>query len=341
MKIAIHHREGSFSERWIEYCEKENIQFKIVNCYDSNIIEQLKDCDALMWHHSHGNYKDLIFAKELLFALEHTGIKTFPNFNTGWHFDDKVGQKYLLEANKLPFINSYIFYDKKTAIHWANSTIFPKVFKLRGGAGSTNVKLVNTKKECNKLIKKAFNGKGNNEFNTYQAIKDYFGKFRETKQLSYIVKAIGVTFLKPNARKLLNKDIGYVYFQDFIPKNYSDTRVIVIGNRAFAIKRLVRENDFRASGSGKIIYDKNEINLSCVNLSFHVAQKIKSHCIAIDFVFNDNNNPLIIEISYGFSADAYKKCPGYWDTDLNWHNEPVKPEDFIIEDLINNYKSSK
>src|SRR5690554_7426909 len=114
MKIAIHHREGSFSERWIEYCKNKHIEFKIVNCYDSNIIEQLKDCDALMWHHSHGNYKDLIFAKELLFALEHTGIKTFPNFNTGWHFDDKVrSEEHTSELQSRPHLVCRLLLEKK------------------------------------------------------------------------------------------------------------------------------------------------------------------------------------------------------------------------------------
>ena len=33
MKIAIHHRKGSFSDRWIVYCKKEGIEYKLVNAY--------------------------------------------------------------------------------------------------------------------------------------------------------------------------------------------------------------------------------------------------------------------------------------------------------------------
>ena len=40
MKIAIHHRQGSFSDRWIEYCETNNIEYKIVNAFDNNIIKK-------------------------------------------------------------------------------------------------------------------------------------------------------------------------------------------------------------------------------------------------------------------------------------------------------------
>lgn len=35
--IAIHKSSG-FAERWITYCEQEFIDYKIVNCYDADII---------------------------------------------------------------------------------------------------------------------------------------------------------------------------------------------------------------------------------------------------------------------------------------------------------------
>ena len=45
----------------------------------------------------------------------------------------------------------------------------------------------------------------------------------------------------------------YVYFQKFLPNNKYDIRIVVIGDRAFGFIRYNRENDFRASGSGKRI----------------------------------------------------------------------------------------
>jgi len=142
MKIAIHHAPGTFSDRWIAYCKKEGLDFKLVNCYSNDIIDQLKECDALMWHFHQANYKDVLFAKQLLFSVAHSGKKTFPDYRTSWHFDDKVGQKYLFESIGLPLVPSYIFYTKEEAYHWIENNSFPKVFKLRIGAGSHNVRLV-------------------------------------------------------------------------------------------------------------------------------------------------------------------------------------------------------
>ena len=47
---------------------------------------------------------------------------------------------------------------------------------------------------------------------------------------------------------------------------------------------------------------------------------LKSQSIAFDFVFDKNNNPLIVEISYGYAVAAYDHCEGYWTNDMQWHD---------------------
>jgi len=49
MKIAIQPSKISFSENWISYFKEHSIPFKLVNCYAEDIIQQLSDCDTLMW----------------------------------------------------------------------------------------------------------------------------------------------------------------------------------------------------------------------------------------------------------------------------------------------------
>src|SRR5690606_22052442 len=159
MKIGRHHRAGSFSENWIKCCENNGVSYKLVNCYENDIIDQLRECDGLMWHWHQSDYRAILFAKELTYSLEMMGKRVFPDSNTVWHFDDKIGQKYLLEAINAPLVPSYVFYDKKEALAWIQNVSFPKVFKLRGGAGSRNVKLAENKKVAASLINQAF-GRG-------------------------------------------------------------------------------------------------------------------------------------------------------------------------------------
>ena len=332
--IAIHNGSGGFHPRWVDYCKQNNIPFKLVNCYAIDLIEQLKDCKGLLWHHSQNDPKALLAAKPILFSLEQAGIKVFPNFNTNWHFDDKLGQKYLLEAIGAPLVPTYVFYDKKTALDWAGKTTFPKVFKLRGGAGSSNVKLAKTQSAAIKLIRKAF-GKGFSNYNAWGNLKEHWRKWQlgKTDFFSLAKGAIRLVW-QPNYANILGKESGYVYFQDFIPNNDHDIRVIVIGNKAFAIKRMVRKNDFRASGSGTIFYDKKLFNESDIQLAFDIHSKLNSQCTAMDFVY-EQGQPKIVEISYGFDPKGYEGCPGYWDNKMNWREGQFDPYGLMVELLLN------
>lgn len=333
MKIAIHPQKNSFSERWIKYCEERNIDYKIVNAFDSNIVEQLKDCEVFMWHHHHANFKDVIAAKKILFALEHAGIKVFPDFKTGWHFDDKVAQKYLLEAINAPLVPSYVFYDKQQALDWAKITSYPKVFKLKGGAGASNVKLVKNYSNAVTLINKAF-GRGFAQFDRIGYFKERFNKFKNGKDnFIGVLKGFARIFIVPEFSKKQPTEKGYIYFQDFIKNNNFDTRVVVInGKFAAAEKRFVREGDFRASGSGMFSYE--DINIDLIKVAFEVANKLNLQSVAFDFIFDENEKPLIIEISYGFGTTGINEVLGYWDSNLNWYSSKFNPQKLILNHLI-------
>ncbi|MBK8622153.1 MAG: hypothetical protein IPN79_10385 [Saprospiraceae bacterium] len=119
----------------------------------------------------------------------------FPDWKTGWHFDDKLGQKYLLEAVGAPVPESYAFYHKKDAMEWAETAEYPKVFKLRGGAGSLNVKLVKNKMDADALIHQAF-GRGFPQYNKIEDIKENLRRWRMSKgSLKDVLKSLRRIFV--------------------------------------------------------------------------------------------------------------------------------------------------
>ena len=319
MLIAIHDNKIGFTTRWILYLQKLGVKVKLVNCYDSDIIKKISDCDALMWHHWQVKSEDILKAKRLLFAIEQSGSVVFPNFNTAWHFDDKIAQKYLLESMKLPLVPSYHFLERQDALNWASTTDFPEVFKLTRGAGSANVKLIRTRKEAVEVIYKSFSS-GHSVFNRFGGIKERWRKYKNGNEtLLGVFKSLYRIITIPRYAKLIPRERFEVYFQDFIPNNNSDIRVIVIGDKAFAIKRLVRRNDFRASGSGLILYEKLLFDECLIEQSFNFASTLKVQVVAFDFVFEMNQRPLIVEISYGYAIEGYQQCVGYWDRNLTFH----------------------
>lgn len=339
--IAIHHRPGSFSEKWIEYCERNNVPYKLVNCYDNDIINQLNDCKGLMWHwHQDVKHRDYLFARQLIFSLEAKGLKVFPNSNTCWHFDDKLGQKYLFEAMGLPLVPTYVFYDKGEALEWAEKTNYPKVFKTRNGAGARNVRLIKTKQKARKLIEKCFN-QGISSYDKLSETKESLWRFRRDKDPKSFARLIKYLLKLPLPARFQTehvKEKNYVYFQDFVPDNKFDYRVVVIGNRAFAIKRLVRQNDFRSSGSGLIRYSKKNFPANLIAAAFDINKKLKNQSLALDLICDKNNTYVVIETSYAFTSRGYLSCPGYWDDRLNYYETAFHPEYFMIEDFLNELK---
>ena len=338
MKIAIHPFKNGFSDSWLEVLKKNKINYKVVDCYDSNIIKQLDDCTHLIWQWTQADPIAMTMAYKLTRSIEEKGIKVFPSSNNSWHFDDKVAQKYLLEAISAPLVNSYLFYSKQTAKKWASSCSYPKVFKLKGGASSNNVRLVENKKHAFRLIKKAF-GKGFQRVNRKELFYERIRKFKLKPSLTTLfglIKGVGRLFIKTRLEKVLGPDGGYAYFQDFIPRNDSDIRVIIIGEKAFGIKRMVRSNDFRASGSGLISYNIDDIPKECIKIAFDISEKLKTECLCYDFVYDDKT-PLIVEVSYGFSPLAYVGVKGYWNKNMTFTYDQRPLADYILFDLIEKY----
>ncbi len=341
-KIAIHERHGGYNKRWIQYCLDHGIDYKLVNCCSTDIIEHLGDCDGLMWNWTHDDYRDQLFARQLIFTLESMGLKVFPNYATCWHYDDKVGQKYLLESLGAPLIPSFVFYTKQEAMDWLNTVELPKVFKLRAGAGSANVVLIKSRGKGKRLISRAFSS-GFASQGKWAKISQYLWYLRRDKSAKAaweLIKSMGRVLVDKPRHHLLPRQKGYVYFQDFIAGNAYDQRVLVIGDRAISHRRYVRTNDFRASGSGLVHIEKEIDDLPGVRSAFEVYKALHAQCVAFDFIYGENRTPLIVEISYASPPHVYDLTPGYWDSDLNWHDKPVNPQYFMIEDFINSIETN-
>lgn len=345
LKLAVHHKEatefpGCFSKRWIAYCQDNSIPFKVVDCHASDVIADLAECDGLLWHFSHANRVDHQLAINLIMALESSGKKVFPNSAACWHFDDKVAQKYLLEAIQAPLIKSHVFWSKATALHWISTQTFPVVAKQRGGAASANVRLLVNSRQAEKYIDKAF-GKGFRQFDRTNLFVRSLRRLRDNpSSFGAAARSFGKIFVQSEYERVRGRDLGYVYFQEFLPGNSFDIRIVVVGNHAFGIKRLALGSDFRASGSGRIIYDRRQLDEQCVEIAFVVTRQLHANCLAFDFLYDLSKKPLIAEVSYGFVQEPYDLCDGYWDDSMSWHPRAVTPQVWMIEDLIDSINSA-
>lgn len=277
---------------------------------------------------------DLALAAQIIPVLSvFSDVRCFPDYPTVWHYDDKVKQYYLLKHFGIPVIEAYIYWDKLKAMEWARRAQYPVVFKLKGGAGSSNVKLVINFRQASSLIKKAF-GRGIHPY--------FFDLPGKLKAANYNLKKISKYFLKPLYRKLVTgatplssytRQKNYVYFQKFMPGNEYDTRVCILGSRAFAFKRYVRKNDFRASGSNNYDMNREAIDKDFIRLAFSISNKLGFKSMAYDFIYDEHHKPALIEISYTY-GDYPEFSTGFWDQELVWHDGNYVPEYFELVDAL-------
>ena len=326
---------GRWEERWLEYCRDHAIPHEIVDCYASDVIARLRGLDGLLWHFCMECPTDLLMARFVLQAAEEAGLTVFPNVPSCWHYDDKIAQKYLFEAINAPLVPTYVFYDEAQALAWLKEATYPLVWKLRRGAGSSNVRLVESYAEARRRCRRAF-GRGYSPVPGY--LSDASTRLKKTKTMHDFWGKLGRAPDRirrwRRLRHQATQEKGYVLFQEFIPDNACDTRIAVVGRRAWGFTRKVRKNDFRASGSGAIDYDMARVDPECVRIAFSLARTLRTQSIAFDFLKHPERGPLVVEMSYGYLARAVYQAPGYWEPDLTWHEGHFWPQDAVLEDLL-------
>lgn len=341
LKIGIHPDQtisGSYAEKWTEFLTVRGIEPIQLNLLSSNALEQVCECDGVMWRWAHHpSHKQS--AKVILYVIEnYLEIPVFPSIKTAWHYDEKIAQFYLLQTLDAPLIETWVFWHEEEALTWANNVKYPVVFKLSVGAGSSNVLKVNNPDKAIRLIKRMFNkGLFPSTLNERKPNTDYLNNLGELKRL---IKRIPQAYdyvirqeYPPLRKRWWKPEFGYAYFQEFIDDNTYDTRVTIIGDRAFAFRRFNRPKGFRASGSGLIDYDLSKIDLRCIEIAFEISEKGNFQSMAFDFLSREGK-PVISEISYTYLDQAVYDCEGYWCPDMSWVDGHIWPEEAQVEDFI-------
>jgi glutathione synthase/RimK-type ligase-like ATP-grasp enzyme len=339
--IAIHpdsftHKNGerqSFSATWSALAVNAGMSVRHVDAYADDFFEQLAGCDGFMWRFDFAA-PERLFAKRLMSALEQVGIPVFPSWRDAWHFEDKVAQHYLLRAAGIPTPKTWVFWNRAAAMDFARSAQYPLIIKFAHGYQSANVSLLRTADEAAYWIDTLF-GSGACSLHG-----------RPPSRLRSVLRRgrASVRALRGQPLVETGRDVewqrDYVYLQEYLPGNEFDTRVTVIGDRAFAFRRLNRPSDFRASGSGRIQWNPLEIDQEAVRLAFRVAQTLGTRCIALD-VLRRGREHVVIEISYTFASWAVRECPGHWtlrgdprSAPLAWVTGPLAPDAAIFQDFV-------
>lgn len=318
----------ALSPGWSKLLEKAGHKVRWVDVSRSDILRQLEGCDGFMWRYA--QFPDhLQIAQCLLPIIERElGMTVYPDQQSCWHFDDKVKQSFLFAALGIPSPKTWVCFDKQEALDFAVKADYPLVIKLRSGASSRNVRLIENSVEARRWVELLFKrGVGSMADYSDTKIKSIY------RRLRYVAKILLTD--RPFYHDWgIHKD--YILFQEFIPDNSFDIRVHVIGNRAFGLRRFNRPGDFRASGGHQDDVNPTEVDLDAVRLALDVSKRIGMQCAAMD-ILKRADEFLISEVSYTSYAWAVTECPGHWELEgdeLVWKDGSMSTEEAQIEDFL-------
>lgn len=337
MVVGIHNtwskKPDFISDVYRQILKANNIEYIDLDSSSRRFWNDIKSADFFIYRWAHTDFHHQLASTIIPVIERFYGKQCFPDWNTCWHYDDKVKQSVMLEAKGFPCCSFGVFWDREEALRWAESyNEYPVVFKLKAGSGSMNVRLLESRREALRCIRKSFD---------QGFAPDFHGLMNTLKTFNYnffksgrnIAKSFYLRYLSDRLNPYWVKQRNYFYYQQYYTGNDYDTRVQVTGSRAFAFVRYNRPGDFRASGSNRWSLDHNKIDREFIKIAFAVSREFGFQSMAYDFIYDGQKNPRIVEMSYCF-GDYPEFSTGYWDETLKWHEGRFLPQYFELADLL-------
>ncbi|MFO1142334.1 MAG: hypothetical protein U1E59_08085 [Amaricoccus sp.] len=239
-------------------------------------------------------------------------------------YESKITQADLLDALQIPSPRTWVYWREKDALAALPELPLPLVTKLSRGGRSEGVALISTRGEAELLIRQMFSiGLGSMGFMREKRERRW-GKYTP------LVRAMRRGRFKGSHER------GYVLFQEFIPGNAFDTRVVIQGDRGWASRRMVREGDFRASGSGVSDLSAAAINPEALALTWRLADALGVRSLVTDVMQRDGR-PVMGEFSFSMQAHPLRLWEGHWRRGADgiaWVDEPLDWPTAVFQDFI-------
>lgn len=183
-----------------------------------------------------------------------------------------------------------------------NNDVFPVVLKKVSGYGSVGVWKADSKEK-------------------YDSLKGYF------------IKSNYVCLIKKIAKFLLNRKtsaaaIKYcsklkrerVLIQEFVPDLTYDYKILIFDKKYYVLKRGIKRNDFRASGSGLWTFpDPSSIDVALLGFAEACFVKMNIPFVSFDICEKEQNYFLIEFQGIHFGPVTIMNSSGYFEKDTKWN----------------------
>lgn len=170
-------------------------------------------------------------------------------------------------------------------------SVFPYIYKSITGAGSSGVLLVRNQAERNKIL----------HDKEKQNIKRKVINFSRSKKLDTKQYSI-YSYNKKNFQSYIT--------QSFIEGLKFDYKVLVFWDKFYVLKRNIKDNDFRASGSGLFEFDKPSDEL--LNYAKEIFKKLNTPYASLDIAVSGSGCKLIEFQALNFGPYTLINSPGFY-----------------------------
>jgi glutathione synthase/RimK-type ligase-like ATP-grasp enzyme len=168
---------------------------------------------------------------------------------------------------------------------------FPYVYKKTTGAGSSGVSLIKKEKDLKKIKSRDF-------------------RISLKRKAINLARKLKLTKNEFEIYYYRNKGFNLAVYQEFIEDLSCDYKVLVFAEKFFVLKRDVRKNDFRASGSGLFKFDTPPEEL--LEFSEEIFKKIDTPYASLDVAIKNNECKLIEYQALNFGPYTLVNSPGYF-----------------------------
>ncbi|MDH1699105.1 hypothetical protein N5I05_11295 [Acinetobacter johnsonii] len=293
--------DGSFSsagQSWKKLniekmVSKLNFSARVISF--NELDEMILSSDDIIIYTSSENPEVRQFIKNKLYYIKDKCV-LIPSYDLLMAHEDKGFQEIMKKEKKFGNLKGCYIFDIDN--HQFN---YPKVLKTAQGAGSSGVFLV----------------KDNTD------LKRIKNKFFEPDFKRKVIKLQRKFKLNPEEYKLYSykyKKFNLFVEQDFISNLACDYKVLVFGDRYFVLKRNVRKNDFRASGSGDFEFLDPPVEV--LNFAKEIADTLKNPYLSLDIAQSDKGCHLIEFQATNFGPYTLLNAPvRYVKVENSWKKE--------------------
>lgn len=238
------------------------------------------------------------YYEDLLFYLLQKGNILIPNFNIFKSHDNKGFQELQKKLLSIQSIDTKYYASHELS----NKNIkYPIVFKLPDGAASTGVTLISNGGSLKKKLKQT----KRNLYNI-NMLKNIFKQYIKKYFLLKNISEKNFEYFRPKTPFIL---------QDFVSGLTYDFKVLVFWNKFYVLKRYIRNNDFRASGSGNFKYEPVEKKL--LDYAEKIFKKFDVPFISLDICYANEQYYLIEFQGIHFGPYTLMFSESYYTRDNN------------------------